>query len=130
MKRNLACLLLSLALTTAYGFGQTVKYASTNSGCTTNGENYYCTIQITWSGTAFSDTNYGVVCTPKSVSAAYGTVVDIPGDGTQELDDGAFSLVIPDANKTTTTTTVKVVSLSNMGTNITVTGLSCIAVHN
>jgi|GEM_PF-4914845 len=99
--------------------GSGLKHISTNQSCTTgssSGQGYSCSIVITWPGTPFLDANYTVTCTPKAVSA--GSQNWVP-----------YNLTIPDANKTTTTTTVVFTETAN-DTAGTLSGLNCIAIHD
>jgi len=84
---------------------QVIKDVHPTTSCTTTGSFGHCTITVTWPGTAFSDTNYTVVCTP-----------------------GAFNWLLYVTNKTTTTANVNAQSF--YGSQATFDSANCVAVHD
>ena len=99
--------------------GSGIKHVRTNTACTpgTSAGNT-CTISVDWPGTPFADANYTVTCTPKLVQGETG------GETTY-----GYAIYIPDANKSTTSTSVVVENLTT-GASIAVTGMNCIAMHD
>jgi hypothetical protein len=97
--------------------GNGIKHVRTNNSCTTGttiGDT--CQISVVWPGTPFTDTNYTVTCTPKAYTwTSKGATI------------AAYTILIPDANKTTTSTNVVV---EGLGGGTTVTGLNCTAIHD
>jgi hypothetical protein len=88
--------------------GSGLKHA--RAGSCTPSDMDVCEVTITWSGTAFADTNYTVVCTPDNYS----------GVGTET---GVFSIV------SKTTTSIGVGFKSSSPTN-SFTGIECMAMHD
>jgi predicted RNA-binding protein with TRAM domain len=100
--------------------GSGFKHVRTNASCGTGGGiGSTCTIPVNWPGTPFVDTNYTVTCTPKSVAETGGGGANIY----------SFTILIPDANKTTTSTNIEIDNLEN-NNGVIVTGLNCIAIHD
>lgn len=99
--------------------GSGIKHMRTNASCTTGPHiGNTCEIQIVWPGTPFLDTSYTVTCTPKAFSWS---------DSSATIT--SYTILIPDANKTTTSTNVAVENLDE-GSKVTITGLNCIAIHD
>jgi hypothetical protein len=102
--------------------GSGLKHVSTNASCTTpymgkSGGATSCGLVVMWPGTPFADTNYTVTCTPKAVIASNGN--NYPD----------FHIFIPDANKTTTSTTILFMA-NNSEQSDTLSGINCIAIHD
>jgi hypothetical protein len=100
--------------------GSGLKHISSSASCTTyEYDDDYCSVTITWPGTAFADTNYDVVCTPKTGYNA---------------SNSEIFLYVPDADKTTTSATV-IIQVGSAGSNnggrtTLAPGFSCIAIHD
>ena len=103
--------------------GSGLKHASTNGSCTMDDIYFnYCKILLTWPGIPFADTNYDVVCMPKT--GYYPPRTD---------NDTGFILYVTDADKTTTSVNVTVqmsVVSSHIGFSTVSPGISCIAIHD
>jgi hypothetical protein len=103
--------------------GSGLKHISTNTSCQTYKYDWnFCKISITWPGTPFADTNYDVVCTPKT--GALGNGSSAPQ---------GILLYVADEDKTTTSVnvTVQIGRTNDAGGLVTISpGISCIAIHD
>lgn len=98
--------------------GSGLKHGRTSGSCTTGSSiGNTCGITITWTGTAFADTNYTATCSVGTSVAGGSGSTSVP-----------FALLV-DAGKSTSSLTVAVQNLSSGGT-VTVNGLDCIAIHD
>jgi len=91
-----------------------IRHGRTTSSCSTgNTQGNTCSVTVSWTGSAFSDTNYSVTCTPQSgVGSSFAS---------------AF-VYVPVGSRTTSGVSVTIETLNSL--SATLSGVDCIAVHD